>query len=306
MTSAPELPRPHIQKLGTIDLDMVETTPIVFRRRLYRYEYVREKYHGNQTGTSYSRFIDVASGRATPACAAGYHLGSALVTDGAVYVFAVEAWGGSTVRIFRSPDLETWEAHDGVRLPGWGLYNNSVCRGRGGDYVMALEAGEPPEVVGVRFTIVFLRSPDLRHWSLLPLAEHTFGTDRYTACPALRYVGGYYYLIYLEERSGPSYVPFITRSADLKQWETSPYNPVMTFSEEDRRIANEVLPSEQRQRIAEAINLNNSDIDLCQFRKKTVLYYSWGDQQGTEFLAEAAYEGPLVDFLRGFFPDPAP
>lgn len=298
--SAPNQPRPLIRKRGTIDCDIVETTPLVFRRQLYRFEYVRESYHGNATGASYFRLVNVATGQATSAFACGYHLGSAFVADGAVYVFAVDRWGGSTVTVFHSRDLETWERHEGLHLPGWGLYNNSVCRGRDG-YVMALEAGEPPEMVGVRFTLFFARSRDLLRWRLLPPA-HVFGRDRYAACPALRYVGGRYYLIYLEACPGPSYVPYIARSADLIGWEGSPLNPMMASSDEDRRIANPALSPEQRRQIARAVNINNSDVDLCQFRKKTVLYYSWGNQQGAEFLAEAEYEGPLADLLRGFFP----
>ena len=39
---------PQIKRLGTIDCDLVETTPIVFKDRLYRFEYVRKGYWGNQ------------------------------------------------------------------------------------------------------------------------------------------------------------------------------------------------------------------------------------------------------------------
>src|SRR5262249_45897080 len=45
--------RPTIKKLGTLDCDMVEVTPVVFKNRLYRFEYVRDSYHGNKTGASY-------------------------------------------------------------------------------------------------------------------------------------------------------------------------------------------------------------------------------------------------------------
>jgi len=38
--------KPRIEKLGTIDCDMVETTPIVFGGRLYRFEYVRVRGRG--------------------------------------------------------------------------------------------------------------------------------------------------------------------------------------------------------------------------------------------------------------------
>jgi hypothetical protein len=58
----------------------------------------------------------------------------------------------------------------------------------------------------------------------------------------------------------------------------------------------------QREHIASARNMNNSDVDLCEFDGKTVLYYSWGNQEGVEFLAEAVYDGPMRQFLTGYFP----
>ena len=67
-------------------------------------------------------------------------------------------------------------------------------------------------------------------------------------------------------------------------------------------IANPRLTAEQRAKVAGAVDLNNSDVDFCEFRGRTVIAYSWGDQQGTEFLAEAVYDGTLESFLRGFFP----
>ena len=63
------------------------------------------------------------------------------------------------------------------------------------------------------------------------------------------------------------------------------------------------LTDGQRQQTAGAVDRNNSDVDFCEFRGRTIIYYSWGNQQGTEFLAEAAYDGSLASFLRGFFPD---
>jgi hypothetical protein len=43
-------------------------------------------------------------------------------------------------------------------------------------------------------------------------------------------------------------------------------------------------------------------VDLCEFDGKTILYYSWGNQLGIEFLASAVYDGTLERFLRGYFP----
>lgn len=293
------MPKPIIRKLGTIDCDMVETTPVVFRGRLYRFEYVRPNYHGNPTGESYFRFVDVESGEMTPPFARGYHLGSAHVRDDVVYVYGVERWGGSEVRVFWSEDLETWSSRTALELPGWGLYNTSVCKGPD-RFVMAFEVGEPPEVVGVRFTIYFAESQDLLDWKVVPGC--VFSKDRYTACPVVRFSKGYYYMIYLEAKPGPLYEPHIVRSRDLAGWEDSPLNPVMSPSSEDKLVADPRLTPEQRKRIERAVNVNNSDVDLCEFGGKVVIYYSWGDQLGTEHLAQAVYEGTLEEFFEGFFP----
>ena len=94
----------------------------------------------------------------------------------------------------------------------------------------------------------------------------------------------------------------VVRSKDLIHWEASPLNPVLKASEEDKKIANSKLSSAQRTAIAEARNINNSDIDFCEYNGKLIINYSWGNQQGTEFLAEAVFDGSLEEFLAGFFP----
>jgi hypothetical protein len=98
--------RPLIIKSGTIDVDLVETTPIVFKGKVFRYEYVREGYWDNQTGDSYSRFVDHETGKPTSAFAQGKHLGSAFVYDETVYVTAVDIWDGEEIHIFTSKDME--------------------------------------------------------------------------------------------------------------------------------------------------------------------------------------------------------
>src|SRR5262245_58045818 len=291
---------PTIKRLGTLDLLMVETTPVVFKDRLYRFEYVRDNYHANKTGASYFRFIGVATGKVTPAFAKGQHLGCAFVEGETVYAFGVDKWGGSKITVFRSKDMEKWEGRLALHVPDWELFNTSVCKADG-RYVMAVEVGGPKEVVGVPFTTFFAESKDLLTWKRLPL-ECVYSKEKYTACPALRYLDGYFYMVYLEARPGPAYESHIVRSRDLKRWESSRLNPVLAFSDEDRSIANPKLTAGQRKAVAEARDINNSDVDLCEFKGKTVIYYSWGNQQGKEFLAEAVYEGTLASFLRSYFP----
>ena len=293
--------KPPIKKLGTLDCDMVETTPVVFHNRLYRFEYVRANYKANKTGDSYFRFIDVGSGEPTSAFAAGYHLGSAHAEGDTVYAYGVDAWGGSKIQVFWSRDLETWSSKPALILPGWGIYNNSVCKGPG-RYLMAFEIGEPPEEVGVRFTNRFAASSDLLNWEVMP-SPCVYAKDHYTACPALRFVEGFYYMIYLETMPGPTYESHMVRSKDLVHWQTSPFNPVIQFSPEDKIMGNADLTAEERARIANAVNRNSSDADLCEFKGQAIIYYAWGDQQGTEFLAQAVYDGTMDSFLRGFFPE---
>ena len=291
---------PEIRKLGTLDLDMVEATPVVFRDRLYRFEYVRKDYKLNTTGDSYFRFIDVETGEATSAFAHGYDLGCAYAEGGSMWAFGVDQWDGTKIVAFRSTDLKRWEERPALELPGWGLFNTSVCKA-GDRYIMAIEVGRPPEVVGVPFTARFAESKDLKVWKLLP-EDRVFTKERYSACPSIRFLDGLFYMTYLETKPGPRYETHIVRSRDLIRWESTPLNPVLVASDEDKRIANPKLTTEQTRKVTGAVDRNNSDMDFCEFRGRTVIYYSWGNQQGTEFLAEAAYDGSLASFLRGFFP----
>ncbi|GIW92363.1 MAG: hypothetical protein KatS3mg110_0404 [Pirellulaceae bacterium] len=291
-------PRSRIQKRGTIDLLMVETTPIVFRGRLYRFEYVRANYRENRTGNSYFRMVDVETGKRLPAFASGYHLGCAIVEHDMVFVYGVDDWGGSKIHGFRSPDLEQWTEWAALELPGWAVYNTSVCKAQG-RYVMAIELGAPADIVGVPFTTFFAESDDLIRWKMLPLA-HCYSRDKYTACPTIRYIDDYYYMFYLESLAGPRYETRLVRSRDLQTWEEAPHNPVLSASPLDKRLAGR-FTGDQRRAILQAININNSDMDLCEYQGATVIYYSWGNQQGTEFLAEAKYPGTLKELVTAFF-----
>src|SRR5947209_7317227 len=100
--------RPLIRKLGTIDLDLVETTPVVFGGRLYRFEWVREGYWNNQRKTNYFRFVDHETGAVTPPFADGHEFGSAFVDGSTMYVTGTQA--RSAVNIFASRDLTNWQS----------------------------------------------------------------------------------------------------------------------------------------------------------------------------------------------------
>ena len=293
--------KPAIRKLGTLCCDLVETTPVVFRGRLYRFEYVRQRYAGNNTGDSYFRFVEWETGEPSPSFAAGYHLGNVFVEDDVLTVTGTNIWDGERVDLFTSTDMRRWERRNALDLPGYGIFNTSLCKAAD-RYVLMFEVGRPPEVAGVRFTARFAESPDLVHWELTGPAC-TYSRERYTAPHALRYLDGWFYNFYLEAHANPRfYDQRVVRSRDLVSWTSSPFDPVLRHDDEDRRIANPALTAAERERIAAAEDCNNSDIDFCEFAGRTVIAYSWGNQLGNEFLAHAVYDGSEADFLRGWFP----
>lgn len=88
----------------------------------------------------------------------------------------------------------------------------------------------------------------------------------------------------------------------MKTWEYSPVNPVLMYdAAEDKRIANPFLTLAERERIEFAHDVNNSDMELCEWNGQTIITYSWGNQHGNEFLAEAVYDGTPHELLSGFF-----
>ncbi|PIW20583.1 MAG: hypothetical protein COW34_01520, partial [Armatimonadetes bacterium CG17_big_fil_post_rev_8_21_14_2_50_66_6] len=79
-------------------------------------------------------------------------------------------------------------------------------------------------------------------------------------CPCLRYANGYYYVLYLERRSPRHFFEtYVTRSKDLRHWELSAANPVLTPADLDEGV-------------------NASDPEVIEFQGKTYVYYAVGDQ----------------------------
>ncbi len=282
--------RPLIEKLGTIDVDKVETSPVVLGGRLYRCEWFRSQncFH----------FVDCQTGETTPQFAHGWSFASAFVDNDTVYVTGTKP--GQEVRIWASKDLRTWDSWTALDLAGFKIFNTSICKADD-RFVLMFEISEPVEQAGAQFTARFATSKDLKQWTVTP-PECVYAKDRYTAPHCLRYLDGYYYDFYLECANG-GFEQYVVRSKDFVTWEPSPLNPVLQASDADRAIRNDRLTPEDRHRIATAVNKNNSDIDFCDYEGHLVIFYSWGNQEGVEHLGEAVYEGTTADFLRGWFPE---
>ncbi|PYJ08058.1 MAG: hypothetical protein DME25_02430 [Verrucomicrobia bacterium] len=289
--------RPHIIKLGTIDCDLVETTPIVFKGKVYRFEWVRQGYWNNQLKRDHFRLVDHKTSKPGAPFALDHQFGSAFVASNTVYVTGSTS-NRASIQMFASPDLNHWQTWTVFSNASFGIFNTSLCRAKD-EYVLMFEIDRPADQAGVPFTARFLKSKDLHRWELTP-PECNYAKDRYTAPHCLRFLDGYFYDFYLEAHDG--YEMRVVRSKNLIHWEASPLNPVLKASDEDRKPGNPNLPAELRLRIATARNLNNSDIDFCEYQGGLLINYSWGNQQGTEFLAEATYLGTEAQFLRGWFP----
>lgn len=307
--------KPLIRKLGTIECKNIgETTPIVYKGELYRFEVIQSKrYVADNACQDWTpsvvepclRFVHVRSNQATPLFAEGHTFGFPIVVGETMYVVTGKnnRWGSDGLVFYRSDDLVNWEQYAEHNMPGWKIYNMNIAE-KNGEYILMIEISAPKEESGpVPFTFRFLKSKDMTHWTLTP-SECVFQKDRYSGGPALYTLEDdpYFYVGYLEAYPKERYANSLARSRDLIHWEYSPINPVLMYDEvEDKKIASPFLTPADRARIAAALDTNNSDMELCEYQGRTIIYYSWGDQKGTEFLAEACYEGSMKDFLTGFF-----
>ena len=299
--------RKRLKKLGTVKINTVESTPVVWNGKLLRFEWERTKRWGGDGGVDrekgYYHFVDMETETPLTPFAEDHSFGCCYAEDGKMYVHGVRGGGGGTViDCFVSSDLENWEISVALTFPeNIQVYNTSVCKGDG-RYIMAIEIGGKHPAVGRQFTCVFAESADLIHWSMLDMMEYSYSRERYTACPCIRYVDGFYYIIYLEGAPCHRWIPYIVRSRDLMEYELGVTNPIMWPDDGDKKvICPERFSTAQLDYIEHAVDCNNSDIDLCYYNGKTLITYSWGNQYGKEFLALAEYEGSVEEFLQSFF-----
>jgi hypothetical protein len=259
--------------------NVCEVAPVAWQKRLALMTCHRPA-SGGSTNDYFLTLDEVETGRPLARFAEGYSLASAFVHRDTFYAFAsrfaADSWNDVTV--FKSKDLRHWTHKVAVPQAGEHLFNSSVCRGPKG-FVMAYESDDPKFTP---FTIKFATSPDLENWSKLP--DAIFGRDRYAACPCLRHVDGWYYVLYLEHRTPRWFFEtYLARSRDLKQWQLSPANPVLTPGLND--------------------GINASDPDIVEYKGRTYLYYSVGDQRTWSRLKRAVYPGPLKAFYGTYFPE---
>ena len=141
------------------------------------------------------------------------------------------------------------------------IFNSNITyNSTTGTYIIAYEV---QDTVSVPYTIYFLQSKDGVSWH--PVNGAVFGKDVYVACPTLRYVDHYYYLLYGRwsivipiDQAAPTYTTRVARSTDLIHWQTQ--HPAL------------LVPDRKDE------GLCTADADLAEYSGDTYILYSIGDQ----------------------------
>lgn len=295
---------PHIRKLGAVSPNG-ECSPFVFHDRLYRLELCDQSRGTDIASPTLALIRDRETGAILSKFGAGCYYYSFYQENDTAYVIGTRSitpnLSGDTLMLFESTDLIHWSERELLSNPGWKLFNTSLTRGPKG-YVLAVEASEPAEHVGVPFTAFFAESEDMRTWTWMDY-DKGFPKHRYLGGPWFRYSRGYYYLIAVTALPCARYTNYIYRTKDFETWEVGFYNPILMPGEEDRKIspyAYDFSPKHLEE-IRTGFISNNSDIDMCDWNGKTLMVYNVGNQLGFYYLAEAEYDGTVDDFLESYF-----
>jgi alpha-L-fucosidase len=297
-----------IIKKGYLHSPLCETTPFVFKGRLYRLESWQKYWELPGTPPPGTRFHedcvrvwDVEADRLVSIALVNHGFASALVWNDRVYVFAAN-WGegkpwrkASEIDVTSSDDLVQWTAPAAAvhAEAGENLYNVAVCRGidrSGNDRFVLLYESDDPKYVPFTFKYLSSDDPSARRWTRV--AGAFYGREKYVGGPALYFEGGTYYTLYLNDLGG-AWETRITRSKDLVHWEDAPAGrPVVGFDP-----AHDHLPL----RPPQLTERNASDVELCAWKGKTILYFCGSDQQYAGDLQWAEYDGSPRQLLEHFF-----
>lgn len=263
----------------------MENTPVLFNSRLLLVSNYRPGGAEAKGKDAYLYIDDLLSGTEVARFGQGHSFVSAFVQGNELNVFALEfsdfgrIMNSTGIDRLTSTDLENWKTEKVILPEGTEhLFNSSVCRDDTG-FLMAYESDKP-----VAFCFKFARSNDLSKWKKIPGLVFTGVKNEYSACPVIRYFKPYYYVIYLHNKmeGHNGYISFLARSENLTDWELSSFNPILEAE------------------VGEGIN--NSDVDLIEYKGKTFLYYATGDQATWGTVRVAMYNGLMKAFFENHFP----
>ena len=293
-----------------VSQEMGETTPFVFRERLYRVENW-QKYldiPGSSPGDRFMedqvRIRDVENHTVVSIPFTGHSFGMAYVHAGRVYVFATRHEADRPWRHFRfirmthSADLVNWSPPVTVieAAENEHLFNTAVCHD-GNRFVMLYETDDPQWPA---FTFKYCASEDLVRWHRIP--DAVYGREKYVGGPALYHEGGWFYTLYLQDLngySGGTWETRVTRSLDLVHWEDAPLERPFLAPDKRRKITYNHFS-----RVVEVQEINASDAEICYWKGRTLVYFNGGDQQTCGDLQQGEFNGTPLQLLESFFSEP--
>jgi hypothetical protein len=277
--------RPELVKLPFSYGGAMENSPVVYQDRLLlglNYRDDTKNKTDEYKASMYLFLRDLQTGNQVARFAEGHSFVNLFVRGNELNAFATEGsnhdWFQSIYR-FSTTNLTDWKRELAIEKEGdEHLFNSSVCQDDQG-YLMAYESNLP-----VQFCFRFARSKDLSNWTKIPGLTFTGVNREYSACPVIRFIDPYYYVIYLHAAvpGHEGWVSFMARSRDLASWELSPWNPILEAGKGE--------------------GMNNSDVDLFEHEGRTYLYYATGDQATWGAVRVAMYPGRLQEFYERHFP----
>lgn len=267
---------------ATVPNGPVEGTPIVFNGKLYTIV-------GLSTSGAPSGLMridgDVMDFAVRPFVSTpDMHYISAFTHAGTVYVFGT-SYDHQRVRMMMSTDLATWTAPVNVytATSGQGFYNVSVTVDAAGTgFAMAAEVTDPA-FPGVPFVVRFLTSTNLTSWTM---TTGLYNNGVFVNCPTIRYVGGYYYMLYMTWVVD-SHMTFVARSTDLVTWQNGSGYP------DGATVPFVAVNTEGN---------NNSDVDLVEHNGKVFFLFARGNQSSWLEMTYAWFNGTMQQYFQSFFP----
>ncbi len=301
---------PKIKKLGACSPNG-EMTPFVWNGRLMRIELVDPSKGWDETAGK-AGIRDVETGEFLSFLAEDSYFHSACVDGDTVYVTGVDKLRRDTIRLYESSDLINWKSRDLLTNPGWKYYNSQLAHGEN-EWMIVLETGpvytemgedeSPRKYVGNNnWTMFFAKSYDMENWEFSDY-EKPFSKEYHAGGPCLKYSDGWYYLLCDCAIPRRIFTSYMYRTRDFDNWYVGYYNPIIMPSDEDKKISPNYkdLTNEERERLKTAFNVNNTDLDICEWQGKTYINYCCGNQLGNYWMCDAVCDMPLADFFKAYF-----
>lgn len=288
-----KMARPTLVKLPFAFSDVgrtpMENTPVFFNSRMLLVSNYRPGGADAKGKDAFLYIDDLQTGKEVARFGQGHSFVSAYVNGNELNVFALEftdfgrVMNSTGIDRLTTTDLKNWKTEKVILPDGKEhLFNSSVCRDEKG-YLMAYESDKP-----VQFCFKFARSVDLSKWEKIPGLVFTGEKKEYSACPVIRYIEPFYYVIYLHAplKGHNGWISYLARSKDLETWELSPFNPILEAEAGEGK--------------------NNSDVDILEYGGKTYLYYATGDQETWGTVRLAMFDGTEKAFFENHFPQKGP